>query len=96
MPAVEAAVMAGGDTVLAYHVNWLARYGQMGLIPRLAAAVQDGPLHGIWWLIPASPQQDLPVLDGQAVPVITANQWAGVPEGWCRNLHRADPAKVGA
>jgi serine/threonine protein kinase len=94
MPKVEAALLEGDGTVLAYHINWLARYGQVSLLPRLAAAVQDGRLHGAWWLIPASPQQDLPMLDGQAVPVITANQWATVPEGWCRNLHRADPARV--
>jgi serine/threonine protein kinase len=94
MPKVEAALLEGDGTVLAYHINWLARYGQVSLLPRLAAAVQDGRLHGAWWLIPASPQQEMPMLDGQAVPVITANQWATVPEGWCRNLHRADPARV--
>jgi hypothetical protein len=30
-----------------------------------------------------------PLLDGAAVPVITKNQWAHIPESWCQNMHRA-------
>ena len=30
-----------------------------------------------------------PLLDGAAVPVITNNQWAHIPESWCQNMHRA-------
>jgi hypothetical protein len=48
-------------------------------------------LHGAWLLIPASPQTEMPLLDGAAVPVITSNQWAYIPESWCQNLHRAWP-----
>ncbi len=95
IPQVEQAVIQGDKTVLAYHLNWLQRYGQVVMLSRVQQAVQDGRLHGAWLLIPASPQTDMPLLDGTAVPVITNNQWAHVPESWCRNLHRAGEKKNG-
>ena len=58
------------------------------MLSRVAQAVQEGRLHGAWLLIPASPQTEMPLLDGAAVPVITNNQWAHIPESWCQNLHR--------
>jgi serine/threonine protein kinase len=95
IPRVEEALVQGDRTVLTYHINWLERYGQVEMLTRVAQAVQDGRLHGAWLLIPASPQTDMPLLDGVAVPVITTNQWARIPESWCRNLHRAAAAKNG-
>jgi hypothetical protein len=96
MPQVERAIIEGtsghgtegGRTVLTYHLNWLERYGQVVMLSRIAQAVQDGRVHGVWLLIPASPQTQMPLLDGAAVPVITGNQWAYIPESWCQNLHR--------
>jgi len=96
IPQVEQALLKGnvtGQTVLAYHLNWLERYGQVVMLTRIAQAVQDGRLHGAWLLIPASPQTEMPLLDGAAVPVITNNQWAHIPESWCQNLHRTDIKK---
>ena len=98
IPQVEQALLQGnttGQTVVAYHLNWLARYDQVVMLSRVAQAVQDGRLHGAWLLIPASPQTEMPLLDGAAVPVITANQWAHIPESWCQNLHRTDTKKNG-
>ena len=91
IPKVEQALIQEPEpnrTVLTYHLNWLARYGQVVMLSHVAQAVQDGRLHGTWLLIPASPQTEMPLLDGAAVPVITNNQWAHIPESWCRNLHR--------
>jgi hypothetical protein len=91
MPKVEEALIQGPEpkkTVLTYHLNWLERYGQVVMLSRVAQAVQEGRLHGAWLLIPASPQTEMPLLDGAAVPVITNNQWAHIPESWCQNLHR--------
>ena len=99
IPQVEQAVVAdnaAGKTVLAYNLNWLKRYGQVVMLTRIAQAVQDGRLHGAWLLIPASPQTDMPLLDGDAVPVLTANQWAHIPESWRQNLHRTDIKKNGS
>jgi hypothetical protein len=89
IPRVEKSLIPGDRTILAFHLNWLERYGQMVLLSRVAQAVQDGRLHGAWLLIPASPQTPMPLLDGAAVPVITNNQWAHIPESWCQNVHRS-------
>ncbi len=90
IPQVEQALIQGDRTVLTYHLNWLERYDQVVLLSRVAQAVQEGRLHGAWLLIPASPQTEMPLLDGAAVPVITSNQWAYIPESWCQNLHRTE------
>ncbi len=90
VPQLETTIAHGNQTVLMYHLNWLARYDQVVLLSEVQQAVQDGHVHGVWLLIPASPQTDMPLLDSVAVPVITNNQWASIPESWCRNLHRAD------
>jgi serine/threonine protein kinase len=95
IPKVERSIVEGTKTVLAYHLNWLERYDQMVLLVRVQEAVQAGRLHGAWLLLPASPQTEMPLLDGKAVPVITTNQWAHVPDGWCQNLHRSDNGKNG-
>jgi hypothetical protein len=97
IPKIEQALVvrepSSKTTVLAYHLNWLQRYDQVVMLSRIAQAVQDGRVHGIWLLIPASPQTEMPLLDGAAVPVITNNQWAHIPDGWCQNLHRASGTK---
>jgi hypothetical protein len=89
VPEVQRVCSQGDKTVLAHNLNWLARYGQVDtVLPRVQQAVQEGRLHGAWLYIPASPQTEMPLLDGVAVPVITNNQWAHIPESWCQNLHR--------
>lgn len=90
IPRVEEAIIHGDKTVVVYYLNWLARYDQVVIFSRIQQAVQEGRVHGTWLLIPGSPQTEMPLLDGKAVPVITQNQWAAVPESWCQNLHRAD------
>ena len=80
IPRVEQSVIQGDKTVLTYHLNWLQRYGQVVMLTRIAQAVQDGALHGAWLLIPATPGNQMPLLIGAAVPVITNNQWAHIPE----------------
>ena len=95
VPQVEQAILQGDRTVVVCHLNWLERYDQVVMLARVQQAVQDGRLHGAWLLIPASPQTEMPLIDGKAVPVITNNQWAHVPESWCQNLHRTDLKKNG-
>lgn len=90
IPKVEKAIIQGDKTVVIYHLNWLGRYDQVVMLSRVQEAVQAGRVHGTWLLIPASPQTEMPLLDGKAVPVITNNQWAAVPESWCQNLHRSN------
>ncbi len=95
IPKVEEAIVQGDKTVVAYHLNWLARYDQVVMLSRMQSAVQAGRVHGTWLVIPGNPQTEMPLLDGKAVPVITNNQWAAVPESWCQNMHRTDPHRNG-
>lgn len=90
IPLVERTLIQAENTALAYHLNWLQRYGQVVMLTRVQQAIQEGRLHGAWFLIPASPQTTMPLLDGAPVPVITSNQWAYIPESWCQNVHRAN------
>ena len=96
IPQVEQALTDGGKTILAYHPNWLARYGQVPMLAHVYEAVQAGKVHGVWLLLPASSQTEMPLMDGQAVPVITNNQWAAIPDGWCQNLHRSNGKEAAA
>jgi serine/threonine protein kinase len=99
IPHVEQAFTksdSDGKTVLAYNLNWLERYGQVVVLTRVAQAVHAGRPHGAWMLIPATAGNPMPLLDGAAVPVITSNQWAYIPESWCQNLHRTDSKKNGS
>ena len=60
------------------------------MLAHVYETVQAGEVHGVWLLLPASSQTEMPLMDGQAVPVITNNQWAAIPDGWCQNVHRSN------
>ena len=88
--AVEDAIVATPGTVLIEHVGLLARYGELGFFDRLRARLMDGvPMQACWTLLPADDQTDRPLIDGDAVPVLTPNEWARIPRSWLKNLHRA-------
>lgn len=77
--------------VLATDPGLLARYGQLGLLDRLRdrAGARGTALATLWLLVPDDPQFDRPVINGSAVPVLGAGQWARVPAAWIENRHRA-------
>ena len=88
--AVEDALAATSGTVLIEHVGLLARYGELAFFDRLRARLMDGvPMQACWTLLPADDQTDRPLIDGDAVPVLTPNEWARIPRSWLKNLHRA-------
>jgi hypothetical protein len=90
LPQVEEQLVGMHGTVLLENAGLLARYGQLGLVDRLrAAAAASQPLHGCWLLVPADEQGAMPMLDGEAVPALTPNEWARIPRPWLRNVHRA-------
>ena len=92
LPAVEAELTATPGTVLLERVGLLARYGQLALVDHLRAAMMgDAPLRGAWLLVPSSEQEERPVVDGSAIPVLTENEWARVPRPWIDNRHRGRP-----
>ena len=47
-------------------------------------------VYGLWMLIPKYGATPLPEIDGKPVPVIGPAEWASIPEGWLRNLHRSN------
>jgi hypothetical protein len=78
-------------TLLLVNPGLLARYDQLEVFDRLRDRIgrPDGP-QGAWVLVPADDAQALPVLDGKPIPVITAGEWANIPEPWLQNAHRGN------
>ena len=90
VPAVEAELLAAPQPVLLVHPGLLARYGQMVVLERLRDQVgRRGVCPGLWVLVAADEQSELPLLDGQAIPLLTPGQRARVPQAWLENAHRA-------
>lgn len=95
LPGLEAELASGDRTLLLTHAGLLARYGQMDTLQRLRDRVGRRPepgaaaLHGLWLLVVADDASPLPVLDGQAVPMIGPSQWARLTSTWLSNAHRA-------
>lgn len=87
---VEAALQKSDETILITYAGFLARYDQLGLIERLRDRIglRDG-LAGLWLLVPHAEKF---LLDGKAVPVLSASQQVKVPDAWIRNEHRAHSA----
>jgi len=87
---VEDTIADTEGTALLEHVGLLARYGQLALFDRLRARLMAGaPLRTCWTLVSADDQADRPLVDGNAIPVLTPNEWARVPRAWLKNIHRA-------
>jgi hypothetical protein len=86
MPAVEARLRASKKTMLLIYPGMLARYGQMGLLESLRDSVgRKGGIPGLWLLLPGG---DVPMIDGQAVPLIGPGQRTSLPKSWLENAHR--------
>jgi len=81
-------------TVLMVFPGLLVRYGQMDLLARVREKVgrPDG-IPGLWMLIAADAQTAGPMIDGTPVPVIGQAEWARIPDGWLRNVHRSNGAR---
>ena len=93
IPAVEAGLLSRGHPVLLVHPGLLARYDQMDLLTRLRDRVgRKGACPGLWVLVAADEQSELPLIDGREVPLIGSGQRARAPLAWMENLHRATRA----
>ena len=88
MPLVEQQLSRADKTMLVVYAGLLARYDHMTLLERLRDKIgqRDG-IPGLWLLIPSDQQA---VIDGKAVPIISAGQRARIPESWLQNIHRAN------
>ena len=82
VPAVEAVLLARERPVLLVHPGLLARYDRMDLLTRLRDRVgRKGTCPGLWVLVAADEQSELPLIDGHEVPLIGSGQRARVPAG---------------
>lgn len=88
MPLIEQQLYQAEKTMLVVYAGLLARYDHMTLLERLRDKVgrRDG-IPGLWLLVPSDQQA---VIDGKAVPIISAGQRARIPESWLRNAHRGN------
>lgn len=87
--AVTASLAATSGTVLLTRCGLLARYKRLDVVARWRDIVHDPTtsLDALWLLVSAPGTTDVPILDGQAVPVLTRNEWARIPGDWLRNVH---------
>jgi hypothetical protein len=93
IPLVEEQLEKADKPILMIYAGLLARYDQMAVLERLRDKVgrRDG-IPGLWLLIPGD---QYAVMDGKAVPVISAGQRARVPERWIKEnfMRRREGAK---
>ena len=89
--------MRSKKAVLLVHPGLLARYAQMDMLERLRDQVgRKGACPGLWVLVAADGQSELPVIDGREVPLISSGQRARVPDRLARStrpLRRRRPAR---
>lgn len=92
--SLTAALAATPGTVLLTRCGLLARYKRLDIVARWRDAVHDPSttLDALWLLVSVPGTTDVPMLDGEAVPVLTRNEWARVPDDWLRNAHRTGSA----
>jgi serine/threonine protein kinase len=82
-------VRGAGERVVATGLGLLARYHATGLLERWRedltrpdGAVPRGDLRGLVLVIPGTDREQQPMIDGTAIPVVTAAQWARIPTAW--------------
>lgn len=88
MPVVEQQLMQAQKPMLIVYPGLIARYERMDLLERLREKVgrRDG-IPGAWLLLPGD---DIAMLDGKAVPILSPGQRVRVPESWIKNEHRSN------
>ena len=82
IPLVEQQLSQARRPTLLIYANLLARYGQMDLLERLRDQIgrRDG-IPSLWLLVPGDHQ---PLMDGQAIPLLSPGQRVRIPEQWLR------------
>jgi hypothetical protein len=88
-PKIAAELMKREDHLLLVHPGLIARYELMSILETLRDRVgHDVPCPGVWVLVAADGQSNMPMLDRAVIPLITPGQRAKVSEGWIDNIHR--------
>lgn len=92
-PKIAADLMNREDHLLLVHPGLIARYEMMSILETLRDKVgHDVPCPGVWVLVAADGQSEMPILDHAVIPLITPGQRAKVSEGWIDNIHRGRAA----
>jgi serine/threonine protein kinase len=85
------------EHLLMVHPGLIARYDLMNVLESLRDKVgHDVPCPGLWVLVAADGQNDLPMLDHAEIPLITPGQRARVSEHWINNEDRGHSDGVAA
>lgn len=88
-PKITVDLMNRGSPILLVHPGLIARYELMSILETLRDKVgHDVPCPGVWVLVAADGQSEMPILDHAVIPLITPGQRAKVSEGWIDNIHR--------
>ncbi len=96
-PKIAAELCDRREHLLMVHPGLIARYDQMAVLETLRDRVgHDVPCPGLWVLVAADGQHDLPVLDNAEIPLITPGQRARVSEAWIENVHRGGRQTAGS
>jgi hypothetical protein len=95
LDAFTASLAATSGTVLLTHCGLLARYNRLDVVARWRDVVHDSAtaLEALWLLVSSPATSDVPMLDGEAVPVLTRNEWTRIPDDWLRNAHAVARAR---
>jgi len=97
MPELRKVIEEAGReaTVLVTEPGLIARYDQMSFFTWLRERVGVvGGIKGAWVLFPSQSPSPLPMLEGNAIPILSAAQWARIPDEWVQNLHRGTPTPL--
>ncbi len=88
-PHIETRLLECADHTLLVHPGMIARYDMMSLLETLRDRVgHDVNCPGLWVLVAADEQHDMPFLDGAEIPLISPGQRVRVSEAWIDNRHR--------
>ncbi|WP_291980614.1 BREX system serine/threonine kinase PglW [Luteitalea sp.] len=83
VPDLEHRLAQSERPLLLSYPGLLARYNQLAVLQRLQqSAGRPGGPPAVLVLVAADGQHHLPMIDGQALPVISSNQWLPVPPAW--------------
>ena len=89
LPMLRQVLLHSPSPLLLVSNGLLARYELMGLVTDANLNVgRPGHTPAVWLLLPTS-QEGLPVIDGEAVPLITHTRALVLPQSWIENRHRA-------